>query len=118
MDATGSAGPAQPAPACAAATVLLGIRGLLVTAVTVTQDGQTLAEVITDPAFEAPRCCPRCGKAATRVKERPRTAPRDVYLGDRQVLLDWRKTRWHCDTPAASRGLSPSGCPPSSPGPG
>ena len=38
MDVTGSAGPAQPAPACApgcaAATVLLGIPGLLVTAVT------------------------------------------------------------------------------------
>ena len=58
VDATGSAGPARPAPACAAATVLLGIRGLLVTAATVTEDGQTLAEVITDPAVEAPRCCP------------------------------------------------------------
>ena len=104
MDATGSAGPAQPAPACAAATVLLGIRGLLVTAATVTEDGQTLAEVITDPAVEAPRCCPRCGKAATRVKEHPRTAPRDMYLGDRQVLLAWRKTRWHCDTPGCGQG--------------
>ena len=89
---------------CAAATVLLGIRGLLVTAVTQTQDGQTLVEVITDPAFEAARCCPRCGKAATRVKERPRTAPRDVFTGDRQVLLDWRKTRWHCGTPGLRAG--------------
>ena len=104
MDGTGSAGPAQPAPACAAATVLLGIRGLLVTAVTETPDGQTLVEVITDPAFEAARCCPRCGKAATRVKERPRTAPRDVFTGDRQVLLDWRKTRWHCGTPGCEQG--------------
>ena len=108
MDATGSAGPAQPAPACApgcaAATVLLGIPGLLVTAVTVTQDGQTLVEVVTDPAAEAPRCCPRCGKAATRVKEHPRTAPRDMFIGDRQVLLDWRKTRWRCDTPGCEQG--------------
>ena len=104
MDATGSAGPAQPASACAAATVLLGIRGLLVTAATVTEDGQTLAEVITDPAVEAPRCCPRCGKAAMRVKEHPRTAPRDMYLGDRQVLLAWRKTRWHCDTAGCGQG--------------
>ena len=108
MDGTGSAGPAQPAPACvpacAAATVLLGIRGLLVTAVTETPDGQTLVEVITDPAFEAARCCRQCGKAATRVKERPRTAPRDVFTGDRQVLLDWRKTRWHCDTPGCEQG--------------
>ena len=108
MDATGSAGPAQPAPACApgcaAATVLLGIPGLLVTAVTETQDGQTLVEVITDPAAEAARCCPRCGKAATRVKEHPRTAPRDVFIGDRQVLLDWSKTRWRCGTPGCEQG--------------
>jgi transposase len=105
MDATGSAGPAQPAPArCAAATVLLGIRGLLVTAVTETQDGQTLVEVITGPAVEAARCCPLCGRPATRVKEHPRTAPRDVFTGGRQVLLDWRKTRWHCDTPGCEQG--------------
>jgi transposase len=104
LDATGSAGPAQPAPGCAAATVLLGIPGLLVTAVTVTQDGQTLAEVITDPAAEAPRCCRRCGKAAMRVKEHPRTAPRDMFIGDRQVLLTWRKTRWRCETPGCEQG--------------
>ena len=122
MDGTGSAGPAQPAPACApgcaAATVLLGIRGLLVTAVTVTQDGQALVEVITDPAVEAARCCPLCGRPATRVKEHPRTAPRDVFIGDRRVLLDWRKTRWRCGTPGCEQGTSPSGCPPSSAGPG
>ena len=100
----GPRNPRRRAPACAAATVLLGVRGLLVTAVTQTPDGQTLVEVITDLAFEAARCCPRCGKAATRVKERPRTAPRDVFIGDRQVLLDWRKTRWHCDTPGCEQG--------------
>ena len=108
MDVTGSAGPAQPAPGCApgcaAATVLLGIPGLLVTAVTVTGDGQTLVEVITDPAVEAARCCPRCGKAATRVKEHPRTGPRDVFTGDRRVLLDWSKTRWRCGTPGCEQG--------------
>ena len=108
MDVTGSAGPAQPAPGCApgcaAATVLLGIPGLLVTAVTVTGDGQTLVEVITDPAAEAARCCPRCGKAATRVKEHPRTGPRDVFTGDRRVLLDWSKTRWRCGTPGCEQG--------------
>ena len=31
-----------------------------------------------------------------------RTAPRDI--GDRQVLLAWRKTRWHCDTPGCEQG--------------
>ena len=57
---------------------------MLVTAAAATEDGQTLVEVITDPAVEAPRCCPRCGKAATRIKEHPRTAPRDMYLGGRR----------------------------------
>ena len=105
MDGTGSAGPAQPAPACAAATVLLGIRGLLVTAVTETPDGQTLVEVITDPAFEAARCCPRCGKAATRVKERPRTAPRDVFTrlraGSFHRMAAGRQAPGPADLPAA-----------------
>src|ERR1035441_2461831 len=30
--------------------------------------------------------------------------PRDVFTGDRQVLLDWRKTRWHCGTPGCEQG--------------
>ena len=109
MDATGCAGPAQAAPACCAAScamaaALLGIPGLLVTAVTVTGDGWTVADVITDPACGAARRCPKCGRTATRVKERPRTAPRDVFIGDRQILLCWRKTRWHCDGPGCEQG--------------
>ena len=64
MDATGCPGPAQAAPAgcapsCAAATALLGIPGLVVTSVTVTGDGWTVADVITGPAAEAARCCPK-----------------------------------------------------------
>ena len=84
MDGTGSAGPAQPAPGCApgcaAATVLLGIPGLLVTAVTETQDGQTLVEVITDPAAEAAALLPAVrhgghpGQGAS-----PDRAPRHVH---------------------------------------
>ena len=41
---------------------------------------------------------------AARVKERPRTAPRDVFIGDRQVLLRWRKTRWYCGSPGCDQG--------------
>ena len=37
-------------------------------------------------------------------QERPRTAPRDVFIGDRQILLCWRKTRWHCDGPGCEQG--------------
>jgi transposase len=109
VDATGCPGPAQAAPAgcapsCAMATTLLGIPGLLVTAVTVAQDGWTVAEVVTGPGCEAARRCPKCGRTATRVKERPRTAPRDVLIGDRQLRLCWRKTRWHCDGPGCEQG--------------
>jgi transposase len=109
VDATGSTEPAQPAPAgcaasCAMATALLGIPGLLVTAVTVTEDGWTVVDVVTAPACEAARRCPKCSRAATRVKERPRTAPRDVLTGDRQILLCWRKTRWYCDGPGCEQG--------------
>jgi transposase len=101
VDATGLAGPAQPAPArcaqsCAAATALLGLDGLLVTAVTVTEDGWTVTDVTTDPAAEQARRCPDCGTTATRAKDRVVTAPRDVYLGDRQILLRWHKARWYC----------------------
>jgi transposase len=99
VNATGCPGPAQPAAAgcaeyCAAATVLLGIDGLLVTAVTRADDGWTLADVITD-ASAAARRCPDCGQPAG-VKEYVVTAPKDVYTGDRQVLLRWRKTRLTC----------------------
>ena len=109
MDATGCPGPAQAEPAgcaasCAMATALLGIPGLLVTAVTAAQDGWTVAEVVTGPGYEAARRCPKCGRTAMRVKERPRTAPRDVLIGDRQILLCWRKTRWHCDGPGCEQG--------------
>ena len=27
-----------------------------------------------------------------------------MFIGDRQVLLDWRKTRWRCDTPGCEQG--------------
>ena len=91
MDATGCAGHAQPAPGrapwCPAATALLGLPGLMVTAVTQTGDGWTVVDVLT--ALEragTARCCPDCGARAA-VKETVTTTPRDVYLGDRQILL-------------------------------
>jgi len=100
VDATGCAGHAQPAPACAAwcpaATALLGLPGLMVTAVTQTGDGWAVVDVLTAPErAEAARCCPDCGARAA-VKETVTTTPRDVYLGDQQILLRWRKRRWEC----------------------
>jgi transposase len=68
----------------------------MVTAVTQAGDGWTVAEVLTAPErAEAARCCPDCGALAA-VKETVTTTLRDVYLGDRQILLRWRKRRWEC----------------------
>jgi transposase len=109
VDATGCPGRAQAAPAgcmpwCAPATVLLGIGGLLVTAVSVTEDGRTLADVVTDPACGQARRCPDCGFTATRAKGKTAaTRPRDLYLGDRQILLRWHKNRWYCGDPRCPR---------------
>jgi transposase len=107
VDATGGAGHAQPAPGCApwcpAATALLGLPGLMVTAVTQTGDGWTVVDVLTAPERAgAARCCPDCGARAA-VKETVTTTPRDVYLGDRQILLRWRKRRWECQNQDCER---------------
>ena len=104
---TGCAGRTQPAPGCAAwcpaATALLGLPGLMVTAVTQTGDGWTVVDVLTAPErAEAARCCPDCGVRAA-VKETVTTTPRDVYLGDRQVLLRWRKRRRECENQDCQR---------------
>ena len=102
MEATGCGGRAQAAapgclPWCAAATMLLGLPGLAVTAVAQAADGWTAVDVVTGPDLEeAARCCPECGTPAAAVKETVTTTPRDVYLGDRQVRPRWRKKRWTC----------------------
>jgi transposase len=102
VEATGLRGRAQAAapgcePQCAAATLLLGIPGLAVTAVALDEDGQTVADVVTAPgAGEEARRCPGCGEMAAGVKETVTTTPRDIFLGDRQVRLRWRKRRWTC----------------------
>ena len=109
MEATGCGGRAQAAapgcvPWCAAATMLLGLPGLAVTAVEQAEDGWTVVDVVTGPDLEeAARCCPDCGTPAMTVKERVITAPRDGYLGDRQVRLRWRKRRWTCGNQDCSR---------------
>ncbi len=102
MDATGCPGRAQAAPPgcapwCTAATTLPGLDGFAVTAVTQAEDGWTVAGVITAPGQQDDaRCCPDCGTPAAAVKEMVITTPRDIYIGDRQILLRWRKKRWIC----------------------
>jgi transposase len=71
---------------------------------TVTQaDGRAVVDVLTAPErAEAARYCPDCGVRAA-VKETVTTTPRDVYLGDRQILLRWRKRRWECQNQDCER---------------
>jgi transposase len=109
VEATGCGGRAQAAapgclPWCAAATMLLGLPGLAVMAVAQAGDGWTAVDVVTGPDLEeAARCCPECGTRAAVVKETVTTTPRDVYLGDRQVRLRWRKKRWACGNEDCAR---------------
>lgn len=100
MDATGCAGHAQAAfPGvqwCPAATLLLGIPGLVVTKVTEDGDGQVTADVETHPDLrEKARECHGCG-ARGSIKERPVTEPRDVPSGGRMIRIRWRKMRLEC----------------------
>ena len=109
VDATGCPGRAQAAPPggvpwCPAATALLGIPGLVVTAVTQGEDGWTIVDVTTAPDQEEhARRCPGCGQRAA-VKEWVTTTPRDILLGDRQLLPRWRKRRWACENEGCPRG--------------
>ena len=104
MDATGCTGDEQAAsgcvPWCTAATMLPGLPGLAVTAVTRADDGWTTVDVVTGPDLqEQARCCPDCGMRAVKAKDTVTTTPRDIRLGDWQVRLRWRKKRWTCGNP-------------------
>ena len=101
MDATGCAGHAQAAEPgsvqwCPAATLLLGIPGLVVAAVAQEDDGWLDVDVMTHPDLrEQARQCPGCGSRGA-VKDWDVTAPRDLPLGDRKIRSRWRKTRFTC----------------------
>jgi transposase len=101
MDATGCAGHAQAAAPggtqwCPEATLLLGIAGLVVTAVAGNEDGWLDVDVMTHPDLrEQARHCPECGSRGA-VKDHDVTTPRDLPLGDRKIRPRWRKTRFTC----------------------
>ncbi|HEY2269761.1 MAG TPA: transposase family protein, partial [Streptosporangiaceae bacterium] len=100
MDVTGCAGGAQAVSPgvqwCPEATMLLGIPGLVVTAVAQNEDGETEACAITHPDLEEQaRSCPGCGSRGV-IKQRPSTTPRDIPWGPRAIRLKWRKRRMTC----------------------
>jgi transposase len=101
VDATGYVGHAQVAVPgavqwCPAATLLLGIPGLVVTAAAQDDDGWLSVDVMTHPDLrEQARQCPGCGRRGA-VKDWDVTTPRDLPLGDRKIRPRWRKMRLEC----------------------
>ncbi|MDP7736052.1 ISL3 family transposase [Mycobacterium paragordonae] len=82
-------------------SLLLGLEGLGVRAVTQGVDQTRVVEVITiDP--NASRC-PDCGISSTSVKERTVTSPRDIRYGDAPIILRWNKTRYRCRNDTCAR---------------
>ena len=103
-------GPRDPrqacAPGCAAATVLLGIPGLLVTAgLTRTPDGRSLVEVITDPAAEAQRCCRGVRRGGHPGQGRPRPHPATCSSATSRSCWTGARSPGRCDTQAVSRNF-------------
>jgi transposase len=101
VDATGRTGRAQAAlpgavPCNPEATLLLGIPGLVVTAVAEDGGGWLDVDVMTSPDLrEQARICPGCGTRAN-IREWAATRPRDLPLGDRKIRPRWRKMRLEC----------------------
>jgi transposase len=101
MDATGCAGRAQAAVPggvqwCPEATLLLGIPGLVVTAVAEDEDGWLDVDVMTHPDLrEQVRRCRGCGRRGG-VKDHDVTTPRDLPPGGRKIRPHWRKARFAC----------------------
>ena len=56
----------------------------------------TVVQLVTDDP-EAARC-PACRELSTSGKEWVLTRPRDLAVGDRFTLTQWRKRRWRCRT--------------------
>jgi len=86
------------------ATCLLGLEGLAVERVAQTAAGVTVVQVVqvvTDDPGAAR--CPWCGQSSTSGKEWVLTRPRDLAVGDRFTLTQWRKRRWRCRTPECGR---------------
>lgn len=82
-------------------SLLLGLEGLGVRAVTHGVDRARVVEVITvDP--DACRC-PDCGIPSVSVKERTVTRPRDIPYGDDPIVLRWNKTRYRCRNDTCTR---------------
>ncbi len=80
-------------------TILLGLNGfVLLHAIADEHELVVLVETSADRAF-----CRDCGVQAVS-KGRARTLVRDVPIGDRPVVLSWKKRIWRCEQPACPAG--------------
>jgi transposase len=77
---------------------MLGLPGFVVT--TAGEYGGELELVV--ETTETVTGCPSCGVVATAHGRRP-VWVRDTPIGDRPVVLCWRKRLWRCDEPTCSR---------------
>jgi hypothetical protein len=86
---------------CPAATLLLGIPGLVVTKVAEGEDGWLTADVETHPDLrEQARLCHGCGMRGI-IKERPETEPRTCPRTTGRSGCDGGKCAWNAETPIA-----------------
>lgn len=83
------------------ATCLLGLEGLAVERVVRSSAGVTLVQLVTDDP-DAARC-PACRALSTSGKDWVLTRPRDLAVGGRFTLMQWRKRRWRCRTSGCER---------------
>ena len=83
------------------ASWLLGLAGLAVERVVLTEAGVRIVQLVTDD-LDAARC-PACGTVSTSAKEWTWTRPRDLAVGGEPVVLLWRKQRWRCRTSSCPR---------------
>ncbi|MGH3966534.1 MAG: ISL3 family transposase [Pseudonocardiaceae bacterium] len=83
------------------ASCLLGLEGLAVERVVLTEIGVKIVQLVTDDP-DAARC-PGCGVVSTSAKEWALTRPRDLPVGGEPVVVWWRKRRWRCRTSECPR---------------
>lgn len=83
-------------------TLLLGLDGVAVRRVELTEDGIRVVHVAT--ADRSASACPDCGVFSTSVKQNVTTRPKDLPYGAAPIRLRWHKRRWRCAEPRCARG--------------
>jgi transposase len=83
------------------ASCLLGLAGLAVERVVLTELGIKIVQLVTDDP-DAARC-PACRSVSTSGKDWVLTRPRDLSCGGEFAVVQWRKRRWRCRTQDCDR---------------